>query len=1070
MLRKLYESISTTLVLGVLMVLSCADVRAQSSGSTSSINGTVTDATGAAVPEAEIVIVNSATGLRQTNRTNSEGLFTFSAVPIGAYDLTASASGFRGVQVTNINASVGQTSSLEVRLEIGSTTQQIEVVASEEILNTSDSTLSSVMGRPVIDNLPSLRRSYTDFVLLMPNVTSDGQYGNLTFAGSGGDSNTRYRNANASTSYSVDGANATSRYLGGQRGQTRIPYLFGAESVQEFQVAESPYSPQYGGGAAGYVNTVTKSGTNALHGAAFYFNRNTTIGGATDAASKAAGIPRALDVRQQFGAAIGGPIKKNKLFFFTDYEQQRRKNPISIINTAQSAVNATSFGLPAGTQLPAPTGYPVPSSLTAPAPGNPIYLQQVSNALYQIQSNLGYRQRRQDDIVLFGKGDLFATEKDQISLHYNYNKFDSPGGASTGNPSFNSGISALGNNYVRDHSALIHWTHTLTPSLVMDTHASYTRDDQIGTPSGLVPAGFSPSVVLNAPSSFSVGQGAYSILREYQWALSEHAVWNRGRHTFDFGGSFNRDSNVSFNLSGYNGSYTFSNLSSFALGQFNLYTQSSGNPTIRIKFPTYAFYAADTFKVTPKLTVNYGLRYDWTLYPQPPLNPAVPLTGRYNNNFSRWAPRVGFAYHVRPRTVIRGGTGMFRAFLTSANFINSTTTNGLSSLRSSLTVRYNNALPPDAQAVTFPNVLPSNSSLFAASPNVTVIDPGLKEPTTIQASLQVEQQLTNTVSVTVGSIWAHSYHLISSSYYDLNLQRPTGTTNYVVCPPGTTVAPCAGVAQVSRPNLDSGLLQEGARFPGIGQVNALISPGNSNYTSGFAQLRQAMSHGFTANFAYTFSKNISQNGTDFYNQFDFSDTKQLDVLDQRHKLTFALVYQTQISGKSLSKSIIRDWMISTSTQYGSGRPYTGVLQSSCIGNSVATCTGGSTLNNSAFNSGGGISRAGPSPNFGLNSFTGPWSGSVDVNLERSFRVGETGKISFRVTGYNLLNHANYFVQSGSGVNTQQYKPIGANCGNRAEQQTCYLIPNNTVGGFGTYTIVQQNTGPRSFQFAFIYRF
>ncbi len=153
----------------------------------------------------------------------------------------------------------------------------------------------------------------------------------------------------------------------------------------EFQVSENPYSSAYGGGSAGYVNTVTKSGTNSFHGDAFYYNRNTGTG-AIDAVSKANGYPKAMDVRQQFGAGLGGPIVKNKLFFFFDYEQQRRKDPISIINTSQAAVNETSFGVPAGTPLPTPTGYPVPSGLTAAAPTNPLYLQQVSNALNEIKA------------------------------------------------------------------------------------------------------------------------------------------------------------------------------------------------------------------------------------------------------------------------------------------------------------------------------------------------------------------------------------------------------------------------------------------------------------------------------------------------------------------------------------------------------------------------------------------------------------------------------------------------------------------------------------------------------------
>jgi len=304
------------------------------------------------------------------------------------------------------------------------------VTAEAEVLNTSDSFINNVVGDELVKNLPTLRRQYTDFALLSPSVTVDGQFGSVSFAGSQGDYTSNYANGNGGNSFSVDGANSTSRYLSEQRMETRIPYVFGLESVQEFQVSENPHS--HGGGAAGYVNTITKSGTNAFHGHAFYYNRNTGTG-AIDAVSKAAGYPKALDVRQQFGAGMGGPIMKNKLFFFFDYEQQRRKDPISIINTAQAAVNQTSFGVPAGTVLPAPNGFPVPSGLTAADPTNPVYLQQVSNALHQIQSNLGFYPRRQDDLVFFERFDWLATAKDQVSMRYNYNTFTSPGSA-TSNP------------------------------------------------------------------------------------------------------------------------------------------------------------------------------------------------------------------------------------------------------------------------------------------------------------------------------------------------------------------------------------------------------------------------------------------------------------------------------------------------------------------------------------------------------------------------------------------------------------------------------------------------------------
>ncbi len=1068
MVRRIHKSTARTVVFFFLMTLACEPFL-QAQISTGTVGGRVEDPSGAVITGAAVILTNTSNGYKQVSASNGDGLFSFSAVPAGMYTLAASASGFRAAQVTNVSATVGQTTAVTMKLEVGDVNQQVQVTADVDVLNTSDSSISSVVGGLMVDNLPTLRRNFTDFALLNPSVTVDGQFGSISFAGALGDVNSNYANANASNAFSVDGANATSRYLGEQRGQTRIPYLFGSEAVQEFQIAENPYSPAYGGAVTGYVNTVTKSGTNSFHGDAFYYNRNTGTG-AIDAVSKAAGYPRALDVRQQFGAGVGGPIKKDKLFFLFDYEQQRRKDPISVINPAESAVNVASFGLPAGTALPALTGFPVPSVLTAAAPGNPLYLQQVSNALYEVQSNLGINHRAQQDLTFFEKVDLLATSKDQIAMRYNYNTFNSPGGSNTFNPISTSGIQGLGSNAVRDHDALVHWTHSISPTLLLDTHGWYTRDDQIATPADLVPAGFLPTVKLTVPSAFTIGNGAPTDLREYEWGFTEHVDWVKGRHAFDFGTDITHDDTVSLAFTGYNGTYTFPSLTAFALGQYSLYSQSSGQPLIRVGFPTFAFYVGDTYKVTSKLTLNLGFRQDWQVYPQPPLNPAIPLTGQYQNDYNRWAPRIGFAYHVLPKTVIRGGTGIFRAFLTSENYINATTSNGLASLRSSLSLNYNSALAPNAQSVVFPNVLPQSSSLFAASANVNVIDPGLKDPSTTQASLQVEQQLTSSLTLTVGSIWVHAEHLISASFFDLNQIQPTGTTQYIVCPPGTTTVPCTGSAPITLLNLDSGTLKEGAIYPAVGQVKALVSPGNSTYISGFTQIRQNYHHGFSGTLTYTLSKNISDNGFVFNDQYSFANTKALDLLDQRHRVVGALVYQSQYAGSGIAKALLSNWMFSTETTFASGRPYAGLLQTACTGSSISTCTGGSTLNDSAFNYSEGISGSGPSPNLGLNTFAGPWTQSIDVNLERAWKIKEYGKLMFRVTGFNMFNHPNYYVESGSGINQQEYKPVGPSCGNKAASQTCYLIPNSSAGGFGTYSIVQQNTGPRIFQFALIYRF
>jgi hypothetical protein len=267
----------------------------------------------------------------------------------------------------------------------------------------------------LIENLPLSGRRYTDFVLLTPNANADGDFGLVSMAGQQGGADSGYANGNGSNSFTVDGASASSNYFGEARGRTRVPYVFGEQSIQEFQVTDNPYNAAYGGAGAGFVNTVTKSGTDSWHGNAFYYNRNSGVGNANDAIDKANGVPRPLDVLQQFGADLAGPIVHHKAWFYFDYEQQRRKQPISVINSSFSGLSdpnnlQTNFGVPNGTALPASNAmYPVPGSFSAPPlPADPnfsAYLQQVSNALGAIDRNLTQRARRADNLSFFPKVD-----------------------------------------------------------------------------------------------------------------------------------------------------------------------------------------------------------------------------------------------------------------------------------------------------------------------------------------------------------------------------------------------------------------------------------------------------------------------------------------------------------------------------------------------------------------------------------------------------------------------------------------------------------------------------------------
>src|ERR1035438_3456915 len=342
----------------------------QSLVTTGAVRGVARDSSGALVPDATISLWARSTGQSSTLRTNGAGIFVFPAQPVGSYSLEATAAGFRKEVVEGVQVQVGQPTTVNVSLQPGAGSESITVNGESPLLRTEDSDQSSVVNRELLDALPLNGRRFLDLALLVPNATPDGDSGLVSFAGEQGGEDTGYANGNGANSFTVDGASASSNYFGAARGGERVPYIFGENAIEEFQVAVSPYRADYGGAATGFVNVVTRSGTDVLHGSAFYYNRNSGTG-ANDAANKAAGNPRPVDVLQQFGGSIGGPVIRNRAWVFADYEQHKEKNPISVINDSFSNLDQTDFGVPDNVELPAPRGqFPVPGSLTSPDPNN----------------------------------------------------------------------------------------------------------------------------------------------------------------------------------------------------------------------------------------------------------------------------------------------------------------------------------------------------------------------------------------------------------------------------------------------------------------------------------------------------------------------------------------------------------------------------------------------------------------------------------------------------------------------------------------------------------------------------
>ena len=1076
----------------VLVVLAgCGMLSSQNVVLTGALSGRVTDPSGAVVPGTSVVVRNLQTGVTQTIASNRDGLYRFPVLTPGFYSVAASLKGFRDVEAL-VRVQVGNTSSLDIKLQVGASGDTIKVTGTTPLLRPEESSASTVLDRSFTQDLPLNGRKYTDFIVLTPNTSYDGDTGLVSIAGQQGGEDSGYANGNGSNAFTVDGSNATNNYFADIVGRNRIPYLYGEDSIQEFQVSVSPYSAVYGGGA-GFINAVTRSGSNAFHGSAFYYNRNSVFG-ANDALDKANGFPKPEDALQQFGAGVGGPIVRNRLWFFADYEQQLRNNPIPVINSALATTPANlpaflsaNFGIPDGITLPAPNGpLPIPGSDTAPDPTNPVYLQQVSNVVNALNSNLGVAPRKRNDWVITPRLDYQPTSRDALFLTLNFNRFNSPGGVIIDPTVGNYGTQTLANAYVHTFQTSVGWTHTFSSHLLNEFHVSTSQDNEISTPTGAAPN--TPTVVLDSPAAFILGNAPFSVGRvfERQYSLSDRIDYVIGKHTLQFGFDWSHtydadtddggaDPNEAIDFGSPLGLYEFPNLEAFALGQYITFSQASGKPTFSFSVPYYGFYIQDSYRVLPRLTIEMGLREDFQVYPQPAENPLFPLTGQYPNQFRRLAPRLGFSWQPASKTVVRGGFGDFYTNMNGLNYRNAVISNGLASQQSEASTSYNGG-PPNQQLPTFPNILAANSPLFAASPDISLVSPQFRVPYILQASLQIEREISENTTVSIGTMWNHGVHILSGSAYDANLEPLQGTTSYIVCPPSATTAPCSGPT-ISLPNMDNGLLTEGRINANLGQINELISPAQNNYNSLFVQVQRRMTNGLSLQFSYTFAKSIMLDGMDFNNQFDFSNTHAPSLLDQRHRISLAAVYRPRLdtlTSSEAGRAALSGWTLSTVMEFSSGRPYAGLLSPACTSSTLSftNCDGANdNLNDSAFNqdtaaTAGGINGAGPTPGIGLNSFYGPWLERIDAGLGRSFSIGEGKQLQFQAQAFNLFNHANYYVQNGNGINQLQYNPIGSSCGDGASlNQTCYLVPNSGPGNFGTYQEISPNGLPRTLQFS-----
>jgi outer membrane receptor protein involved in Fe transport len=724
---------------------------AQSLAGLGALHGTVTDATGAAVAGASVVVSNSAIGLTRAITASSDGVFEASSLPpADGYEVTVKSNGFATYAAKGISVHVGEDSALPVVLKVSQTAETVSVDASDQVLDVSRSGVSELVTQTEINELPINGRRVDQFVLLTPGVTTDGAGGQVTFRGVPGNN-----------LFLQDGMDVTQQWGQDDAGSTSAFSPLSQDAVQEFQVESSGYSAEFGHAAGGIVNTLTKSGTNAYHGSGFWFFKNRTLNSTDPYSFDSNGNPfNPPNWRHQAGGSVGGPIIKDKLFFFANTEETRESRPL-VSSTTDNNVNLTS------------TGSLQPGSCLASA-------AQCAAAQTYIQRTFAVVPRKLDENVGFGKLDYRPTDRDSLTANFNLMQFASPNGTVSATAlADGSGFYPNGNQIDLTRWARLSYTRVVSPRAVNEFRFGWFKDtrkqsvNQAITPSNGLVSGLSVADLSNLGMSVNIPNSQPS---EDRFLFTDNYSFTVKNHQLKFGAESNYMRDVENALFFAKGEYFYNTITDWAEDltpsaddplagkHYSGFLQSFGPLLTRAIVRDYNFYAQDQWQLSHKLTLNLGLRYEFNRFTQPPENPDYPATGKLNEPLGNFAPRIGFAYSFNNGgTVLRGGYGISYARLPSASVIRLQQRNG--TVQKTIFFVASNPSAPK-----FPGYLLS-TDIAGSGSNVTYADSNLKTPYTEQADFTVEQRIDSKTTATISYLWNNGVDFLTRR--DDNLVDPT---------------------------------------------------------------------------------------------------------------------------------------------------------------------------------------------------------------------------------------------------------------------------------------------------------
>ena len=972
-------------------------VFAQSAGF-GAVSGLVLDSTGSSIPGAKVVVENPSKGIRRELKTSAGGEFNAPAlVPASGYQVHVTASGFAGYEVNDVTVAVGENVTINATLSVSSSTTTVQVTGEATVIDATKTDVSQLVTTRQIVDLPINGRRVDSFVLLTPGVTSDGAFGLLSFRGTPG-----------GNSFLTDGIDTTNAFYDENAGRTRT-FNISQDAVQEFQVVSANFLAEYGHASGGVVNTVTRSGSNQIHGTGYWFFRNRTLN-ATDITANRINPP---EWRHQAGASIGGPIKKDKLFYFFNGELQRRNEPI----VSSNIINSINTGLldPSGTFFNCNTLVATPA--------------QCSNAGNYIQSRIKTQliPRGSDVNLLFGKVDFRPSERSTFSVSMNYVDFRSPNGIQT--QLSLTGGDALGNNAdtnVFDRTIRTSWIYVVTPTAINEFKFGFFKDRQYDPASPSLLPSFGPvTLTVNNVSNVGYANG-YPRLNpselRYQLADTFSLTWRN--HNLKFGVDFdhvedyvnrlgNRYGTFSYNSPGTVNGTLVSPFTLFALDfsgntsggrRYSSYSQAFGNPIVDVQMPEISWFLQDEWHVTKKLTLTPGIRFEYAWIPQPGNpNPAFPQTARVPNNGVNFGPRLGIAYALNQKTAIRAGFGVFQNRYTTSTIENAFITNGVYQASYSLS----NASQIAAGGPVFPNPLAAPPSVNGAS-TILYLDKSWRNPYTEQANIAVERQLARNTSLTVSYVWSRGLHLLDTR--DANAAAPTTSYTFPILDlAGNTAGSYTTPLYTTRVN------------PAYGSIYQLESNGNSYYNAGILQLTRRFSGWLQGNIAYTYAHAIDYNqqgggNTLFGSTFptsvfngDYKNEKGSSSIDQRHRLVFNAVASPKfVNGDSfVDRYLINNWQLSVVSVASSSQP---LVPSISVGSRAPGVLSGFSLN--------GLGGSGRVPFESISALNiGPLY-RTDARLAKMLPISERVKVYVMFEAFNVFNHV---IVSGSSPRvTTQY--------------------------------------------------